>query len=48
MAKFWPLHHYNQCMGENRRKTRSTTLHTSWERGHVNPIFSTNIAKDAS
>ena len=20
MAKFWPLHHYNQCMGENRRK----------------------------
>ena len=94
MAKFWPLHHYNQCMGENgrktlstacgrgaiaplqcmgenrrktlstargrgaiaplqcmgenRRKTLSTTLHTSWERGHVNPIFSTNIAKDAS
>ena len=25
MAKFWPLHHYNQCMGENRRKTLSTT-----------------------
>ena len=24
MAKFWPLHHYNQCMGENRRKTFST------------------------
>ena len=25
MAKFWPLHHsdYNQCMGENRRKTFS-------------------------
>ena len=21
MAKFWPLHHYNRCMGENRRKT---------------------------
>ena len=21
MAKFWQLHHYNQCMGENRRKT---------------------------
>ena len=20
MAKFWPLHHYNKCMGENRRK----------------------------
>ena len=20
MAKFWPLHHYNQCMGENGRK----------------------------
>ena len=25
MAKFWPLHDYNQCMGENiRRKTLST------------------------
>ena len=24
MAKFWPLYHYNQCMGENRRKTLST------------------------
>ena len=20
MAKFWPLHHHNQCMGKNRRK----------------------------
>ena len=27
MAKFWPLHHYNQCMGENRRKILSTNLH---------------------
>ena len=25
MAKFWPLHHYNQCMGENREK-HSTQL----------------------
>ena len=24
MAKFWALHHYNQCMGENRGKTLST------------------------
>ena len=24
MAKFWPLHHYNQCIGENGRKTLST------------------------
>ena len=24
MAKFWPLHHYNQCMEENRIKTLST------------------------
>ena len=24
MAKFWPLHHYNQCMGENGRKTPRT------------------------
>ena len=44
MAKFWPLHHYSQCMGEY---TLSTTLHISWERRHVNPIFSTHIAKDA-
>ena len=29
-----------QCMGKNRRKTLSTILHTSWERGHVNLIFS--------
>ena len=28
MAKFWPLHHYNQCMGENRRKTLSTARET--------------------
>ena len=45
MAKFWPLHHYSQCMGEY---TFSTTLHISWERGRVNPIFSTIIAKDRS
>ena len=48
MAKFWPLHHcdsdYSQCMGEY---TLSTTLHISWERGRVNPICSTHIAKDA-
>ena len=24
MAKFWPLHHYCKCMGENRRKTLRT------------------------
>ena len=50
MAKFWPLHHsdYSQCMGENGRNTLSTTLHISWERGRVNPIISTSIAKDAS
>ena len=45
MAKIWPLHHYNQCMGEY---TLSTNLHISWERGRVNPIFSTIIAKYAS
>ena len=48
MAKFWPLHHYSQCMGENGRNTISTILHISWERGRVNPIISTIIAKDAS
>ena len=31
MAKFWPLHHYNQCMGKNRRKT----LRTARGRGGV-------------
>ena len=44
MAKFWPLHHYSQCMGEY---TLSTTLHISWERGRGDPIFPTHIAKDA-
>ena len=48
MAKFWPLHHYSQCMGEKGRNTLITNLHISWERGRVNPIFSTIIAKDAS
>ena len=50
MAKFWPLHHsdYSQCMGEIGRDTLSTTLHISWKRGRVNPIFLTIIAKDAS
>ena len=50
MAKIWPLHHsdYSQCMGEIGRNTLSTDLHISWERGRVNPIFSTIIAKDAS
>ena len=35
-----------KCMGENRRITLSTTLHTSWERGRVDLIFSTNITGD--
>ena len=48
MAKFWSLHHYSQCMGEKERNTLSTNLHISWKRGRVNPIFSTNITKDAS
>ena len=47
MAKFWPLDHYSQCMGENRRNTLNTNLHISWKRGRVNPIFSIHIAKDA-
>ena len=28
--------------------TLNTDLHISWERGRVNPIFSTHIAKDVS
>ena len=43
MAKFWPLHHYDQCMGENRRKN---TWHSLWERGRVNPIFLPNAGWD--
>ena len=35
-------------MGENRRKTLSTTLHTSWESMRVNPIFLTHLAEDVS
>ena len=46
MAKFWSLHNYSQCMGERGRNTLSTNLHISWERGRVNPIFSTHVAKD--
>ena len=37
-----------QCMVENRRKTLSTTLHTSWESMRVNPIFSTHLGGDMS
>ena len=37
-----------QCMGENRRKSLSTTLHISWERGRVNPILSNIIVKNAN
>ena len=48
MAKFWPLHHYSQCMGENGRNTLSTNLHIAWERGRVNPIFTQYLAKDVS
>ena len=39
MAKFWPLYHYNQCMGKNRRKILSTAR---GEGGRVNLIFSPN------
>ena len=42
MAKFWPLHHYNQCMGENRRKT----LGTARGRGGVSPIYYGELYSD--
>ena len=42
VAKFWPLHHYNECMGENGKNTLSTILHSSWKRGRVNLILSAN------
>ena len=45
MAKFWPLYHYNQCMGENRRKTLSTAR---GRRGLVNLIFSPNTGWNVS
>ena len=35
MAKFWPLHHYNKCMGENGRKT----LNTARGRGGVSTSY---------
>ena len=38
----------SQCLGENRRKTLSTTLHTLWESGRVYPIFSTHLAGDVN
>ena len=45
MAKFWPLHHYNQCMGENRRKT----LNTARGRGGVSTwYFSPDTGWDVS
>ena len=40
MAKYWPMHHYNQCMGENGRKTLSTARGRGL--GRVNLIFSPN------
>ena len=39
MAKFWPLHHYNQCMEENWRKTLSTAR----ERGACQPDIFTKL-----
>ena len=49
MAKLWALYHYSQCMGENGRNTLSTTLHIYLVgEGHVNSIFTTHLAKDAS
>ena len=45
MAKFWPLHHYNQCMGENKRKTLSTAR---GRRRRVNLIFLPNTGWDVS
>ena len=52
MAKFWP--NFGHCtttiyvwkrIGEN---TLGTILHSSWERGRVNLIFSPNLARDVS
>ena len=45
MANFWPLHHYNQCMGENRRKTLSTARGRG---GRVNLIFLPNTGWDVN
>ena len=44
MAKFWPLHHYNQCMGENREKHLAQLV----GEGGVNLIFSPNTGWDVS
>ena len=45
MAKFWPLQHYNQCMGKNRSKTLRTARGRG---GRVNLIFSPNTNWDVS
>ena len=44
MAKFWPFHHYNQCMGEYRRKTLAQLV----GEGRVNLIFTPNTGWDVS
>ena len=48
MAKFWPLHHFSQCMGENRRIYTYHQFAYLVGEGRVNPIFTTHLAKDAS
>ena len=35
-------------MGKNRENTLSTILHSSRERGRVNPIFQPNVADDVN
>ena len=40
MVKFWPLHHYNQCMGEIGEKHLAQLVGG----GHVNLILSPDIA----
>ena len=45
MAKFWPLHHYDKCMGENGRKTLSTA---HWRGGVSTWYFVPNTGWDVS
>ena len=42
MAKFWPLHHYNQCMVENNSKQLAQLV----GEGACQPDIRTRILRD--
>ena len=48
MAKFWLLHLSVNVWERIEGKALSTILHSLWERGRANPIFSPNPSWDVS